>query len=101
MGKGGVGQIDEYALPVTQRRDAHKRPDRFDVAPGFADEATDVPVGELHLDGDGAAATLDGLYVNVIGLLGERLRDVLDERPVVNTWAGRTCRTFTPETAVV
>src|SRR5690348_5851895 len=82
-----VRQVDEHTLVVARARNADQRADCLDVAAGFADEAADVVVGELHLDGNGAAATLERLDQNFLRLLGQRLRDILDERAIVDAGA--------------
>src|SRR5258707_15433244 len=89
IGQRRVRQVDEHALAVPRRSDPDERPDGFDVAAGLADEAADVVVGELHLDGDGAAAPLEGLDRDFLGLLRERLGHVLDQRPIVDSWSAR------------
>jgi hypothetical protein len=70
MGEGCVGQVDEDTLSVAQRCNPHQSPDGFDVAPGFAYEATDIPIGELDFDGDRTATPLENLYMNLVGLIG-------------------------------
>src|SRR6185312_481597 len=86
---------------VAKRSHAHQRADRLDVASGLAYETADVAIGELDLDGDGAAAALKGLDVDLFGFLGQRFGDVLDQRAVVHTRAGGPWRTLAPVAAVV
>jgi hypothetical protein len=59
VGEGIRRKVDKNTLPVAERRHANERPYSFDVATGFADEPPDIAVGELHLDGNGSATTLD------------------------------------------
>src|SRR5260370_33520751 len=82
---------------VARRRDANQRPDRFDVASCLADEPADVAIRKLHLDGDGAAAPLEGFHQHFLRLLGERARYVLNQRAVVHSRSRPAGRTFPPE----
>src|SRR6266446_1386207 len=93
-----VGKIDEYPLAVAQRGDTDQGPDSFDVSPGFADEPSDVLVGELDLDGHRPAAALEGLDRYLVRLLGQGLRDVLHHRAVIDARSTRR-RPVAPETA--
>src|SRR5258707_5359274 len=95
-----IREVDEHALAIAQRRDANERPDRLDVAPGLADETTDVSVGELDFDGHRSTSALKRLHQHLVRLLGQRLRYVLDQRPIVDANPRRPRRTFTPEAAV-
>src|SRR5260370_12045108 len=101
MAKRRIGEVDEHALVVARRRDSNERPDGLDVASGLADEPADIALGKLHLDGDCAAPSLEGLHQHLLRLLGQRARYVLDERPVVHDRPSRAARAFTPKPAVV
>src|SRR5689334_22807426 len=71
-----IGEVDEHPLAVAQRCHADERPDRLDVAAGLADEAADVGVGELDLDGHGPTSALKRLHLHLFRLLGQRSRYV-------------------------
>src|SRR5574340_332303 len=101
---GRIGKVHEHALAVTQRGNAHQRADGLDVAPRLADEAADVLVRQLDLDRHSPAAALEGLDQDLLGLLGQRLRDEFHERPVIDSRPVRgrpvTSKTTTATTAV-
>src|SRR4029077_8739250 len=65
------------------------------------DEAPDIALRKLDLDGHGPAASLERLHQDLLRLLGQRARYVLDQRPVVHRWPCRAARALTPEAAVV
>src|ERR1700674_2310616 len=98
---GGVRQIHEDALAVAQRRDTYERPDRLDVAAGLADEAANVSVGELDLDRNGAPTALECLDFDLLRLLRQRLRHILDEGAVVDAGSGRSHRAISTEAAAL
>src|SRR6266567_2806542 len=99
MGQRGIGEVDEHPLAISKRRHPHERADRLDVASGLADETPYVALRELDLDRDGASAALERLDVDLFRLLGQRFRDVLDQRAVVHARAGRPRWTLTPVAA--
>src|ERR1700736_803420 len=101
MRQGRIGQVDEHTLAVAQRRDAHQRANGFDVASCLADEAADIGIRELDLDGDGSTASLECLHGHLLRLVGQRPGYILHQRAVVNTGTGGPWRTLAPEASVV
>ena len=71
--------VDEDTLAaVTRGRHADQGADGLDVAAGLADEAADVLIGELDLDGHGRAASLERLDGDLVRLTRQRLGHELD-----------------------
>src|SRR4029077_13283888 len=97
MGQRWIGQVDEHALVVARGRDPNQGADRLDVATCLADEAADVALSKLHLDGDSATAPLERLDQHLLRLLGQGAGYVLHQSAVVHGRPGGPARAVTPE----